>query len=720
MWDTKLRGEGQVRAALEDVLLAQRGALIGWVPVCLGIGIGVYFGLGREPDTLIFVWLGIAIVGLAVVARLIHVAYAPLVLGILLILAGVGLAKWQTDTAAAPVLGFRYYGAIEGRIINIDRSASDATRLTLDQVILARMAPNRTPARVRVSVHGTQIYDSFTPGDVIILTGHLSPPSGPAEPGGFDFQRHAWFLQLGAVGYTRTPVLRLDAPSQSDLGVRVFKIRMAISNAVQTAMPGEAGAFAAAVMTGDRSGMGQDTLANLRASNLAHLLAISGLHMGLLTGFVFAVVRYGLALVPQVALRWNTKKIAALCGLLVGAFYLALSGGNVATERAFIMVGVMLIAVLLNRRAVTLRAVAIAAIIVLIWQPAALIGPGFQMSFAATTSLVIVFGVLRKYDLTRLPRWTRPILSVVLSSFVAGMATAPFAAAHFNQFSHYGLIANLLSVPLMGVLVMPAAVLAVCLVPFGLWEVGLWFMELGLRWILWVAQTVAVQDGALSHILAPDWRVLPVLSLGLLWLFLVQGRVRFAGLAAVVLAGAMWQQTERPALLVADDGALVGLMASEGRVLSKSSGSGFVADIWLENDGNPVAQAVAAEREGLDLRARWAMAQLGNWQIVQVSGKTALAAVDGCDGADILISNQVDEVTRPCLVYDLARLRDTGALALDLSANGDLAITTAHGVAGARPWNLNQGPVIPTRTLALSQRKRAAEATLLSENNAAQ
>ncbi|MDP5360394.1 MAG: competence protein ComEC family protein, partial [Paracoccaceae bacterium] len=360
MRDTKLRGEGQVRAALEDVLLAQRGALIGWVPVCLGIGIGLYFGLRQEPDLLVMLWLGLAIICLAVLARLVHVAYAPLVVALLLILAGVGLAKWQTDAAAAPVLGFRYYGPIEGRIVNIDRSASDATRLTLDQVVLARMAPERTPERVRVSVHGTQVYESFTPGDVVILTGHLSPPSGPAEPGGFDFQRHAWFLQLGAVGYTRTPVLRLAAPSPTDTATRIFTIRMSISNAVQKAMPGEAGAFAAAVMTGDRSGMGQETLANLRASNLAHLLAISGLHMGLLTGFVFAVVRYGLALVPGVALRWQTKKIAALCGLIVGAFYLALSGGNVATERAFIMVGVMLVAVLLNRRAVTLRAVAIA------------------------------------------------------------------------------------------------------------------------------------------------------------------------------------------------------------------------------------------------------------------------------------------------------------------------------------------------------------------------
>lgn len=702
------------------MLLAQRGAMIGWVPVCLAIGIGGYFALSQEPGVVLLAGLGGAACGLFIMARLVSVAYAPLVIAVILVLAGGGLAKFRADSMAAPVLTFRYYGPIEGRVVNIDRSASDAIRLTLDRVVLARMAPDRTPARVRMSISGDQPLAAFRPGDVVIMTGNLSPPAGPAEPGGFDFQRHAWFLKLGAVGYTRNPVLRIAQPAPADPAMRMFALRMAISGAVQAAMPGEAGAFAAAIMTGDRSGMGQETLTNLRASNLAHLLAISGLHMGLLTGFIFAVVRSGLALLPAVALRWPTKKIAAICALIVGAFYLGLSGGNVATERAFIMVAVMLVAVLLDRRALTLRAVAMAAIIVLVWQPEALVGPGFQMSFAATTALVAVFAALRRFDLSALPKWTRPILSVVMSSFIAGLATAPFAAAHFNQISHYGLIANLLSVPLMGVLVMPAAVLAVCLAPFGLWTVGLWFMEQGLRWILFVAETVAGWDGALSHVVAPAGTVLPVLSLGLLWLILVQGRVRIAGLAGVGLAGLLWVQSDRPLLLVADDGGLLGLDTSAGRVLSKPSGSGFVATIWLENDGAPVAQEVAAARPGLEQEGRLTRATLGGWQVLQASGKTALAALDGCGGADVLISNQTDAGPRPCLVYDLSRLRDTGALGFELSAIGDLQITTAHEVAGLRPWNQRQGQPAPPVVLSKTAQERVAAATLSDQNPTAQ
>ena len=704
-----------MRARISDALLAQRDNLFGWVPVCLGAGIGLYFTLGEEPALISFATGGVISLALLVLARLANTAIAPLILAAVLVLAGAGLAKWRVEAVSAPVLTFRYYGPVEGRLVNVDRSASDAVRLTLDNVVLARMSPERTPAKVRISLYGSQPFTQYDPGDVLILTGHLSPPAGPAEPGGFDFQRHAWFLGLGAVGYTRTPVLRLAVPKVQGFATQVFSLRMTISQAVQAAMPGETGAFAAAIMTGDRSGMGQGTLTDLRASNLAHLLAISGLHMGLLTGFVFAVIRYGLALFPSIALRWPTKKVAAVCAMIVGAFYLLLSGGNVATERAFIMVAVMLVAVLLDRRALTLRAVAIAAVIVLVWQPEAITGPGFQMSFAATTALVAAFAGLRRFDLSRLPKWTRPILSVVVSSFIAGLATAPFAAAHFNQIAHYGLIANLLSVPLMGILVMPAAVLAVCLAPLGLWGIGLWAMELGLRWILFVAGFVAGQDGALSHVWAPSPWVLPLMTLGLLWVLLIKGAARFAGLGMVACAAVLWFQTERPALLVADDGGLLGLQTDAGRALSKPRGSGFVAGIWLENDGAPVTQEQAADRVGLATDGRRLTVDLRGWQILHVTGKTALADLDGCAGADILISNQTDAVDRPCSVFDIRRLRETGSLALNVAQNGDLHIETAHHIAGARPWNIQQGPRENRIVLTAQTRKRAAEATLISE-----
>jgi competence protein ComEC len=680
-----------VKAVIKDALLAQRGALVCWVPIALALGIGWYFAQSQEPTRLVWAILGVTSVACALLLRRLDVAYWPLVIAAILVIAGASAAKIRNDMVAAPQLTFRYYGPVQGRVVNIDRSASDALRLTLDHVVLDRIAPDRTPARVRVSLHGEQPAGPFRPGDVLILTGHLSPPTGPAEPGGFDFQRHAWFLKLGALGYTRNPVLRLEIPAQPDLRMRIFATRMAISAAVQAAIPGSSGAFATAIITGDRSAIDQSVLDDLRASNLAHLLAISGLHMGLLTGFVFGIFRYGLALVPVLALRWNSKKIAAVAALMAGAVYLAMSGGNVATERAFIMVAVMLVAILLNRRALTMRAVAIAAMIVLVWQPEALAGPGFQMSFAATVALIAVFSALRHFDLKAVPCWGHAVGSVFVSSLVAGLATAPFAAAHFNQISHYGLIANLVSVPLMGILVMPAAVLAACLAPLGLEGIGFGLMDFGLRWILAVAQVVAAWPGALSHVPAPQDAVLPVLAMGLLWLILWRGRARWAGIVVALAAFGLWHASDRPMLLVADDGGLIGLIGPQGRALSKPRGGSFVAGIWLENDGAPALQDRAATRPGLRADDTGITAQLGDWQILHVSGKTALARLGGCGGADLLVTNQIDARPRPCLVYDLTRLRQTGALALDLTPQGALRITSASAHAGNRPWNRRNG-----------------------------
>ncbi|PSL20659.1 ComEC/Rec2 family competence protein [Shimia abyssi] len=470
--------------ALGLALLGQRGYLFPWVPVWLAIGIGVFFSQPREPDVLVllaaggvgaFVFVGAAFLG--AIGRIVAFALAMSAFGFC-------LAGARSHMVDAPVLGFRYYGPVEGRVVGLDRSASDAMRVTLADVRLFDVASDQTPARVRISLHGAETLAEPAPGMWVGMTAHLSPPSGPVEPGGFDFQRHAWFQRLGAVGYSRVPVVELGPRHR---GAHVFALRMRLSKAVQNRLPGAVGGFAAAVTTGDRSGMPVGTIEDLRISNLAHLLAISGLHMGLLAGFVFAAVRVGLAMIPAVALRVNSKKVAAVVALVASAGYLMLSGGSVSTQRAFLMTSVMLTAVLMDRRALSLRAVAVAAVLVLVLRPEALLGPGFQMSFAATTALIVVFGWLREREVSFGPKWLQPVIAVVISSFVAGMATAPFAAVHFNQIAHFGLPANLLSVPIMGTVVVPAAVLAALLSPFGLEQVGLVPMSWGLEWILRVA-----------------------------------------------------------------------------------------------------------------------------------------------------------------------------------------------------------------------------------------
>jgi competence protein ComEC len=671
-------------------LAAQRGHLLCWVPIFLALGIGGYFALAVEPGARAYGGAALGALALLGMARLVGEDWRPVFAALSLVLIGALLAGARANSVAQPVLGFRYYGPIQGRIVKVDRSASDAQRLTLDRVVLRRMAPAKTPARVRVSLHGDQGFIDLAPGLTVILTGNLSPPAGPAEPGGFDFQRMAWFDGLGAVGYTRTPVLGLAAAQPGGLALRLFRLRKTISDWVQDSMEGRAGAFAAAVMVGDRSSMDRGAIDDLRRSNLSHLLAISGLHMGLLTGFIFALIRYGMALLPGVALRWPVKKIAAVGALLAGAAYLALSGGNVATERAFVMVSVMFGAVLLGRRAVTLRAVAMAATIVLALRPEVLTEPGFQMSFSATVGLVAVFGALRNWRGWRLPRALRPVLAVVLSSAVAGLATAPFAAASFNRIADYGLLANLLSVPLMGLVVMPGAVLAALLAPVGLGWVGLAMMRPAINWILGVAHWIAGLEGAVTHVPTPPGAVLPVLALGALWLVLWQGRalVRLAGVVPVVLAFGIWAQAERPPILVSDSGGLIGVMTDTGRALNKPGGDGFAARSWLENDGDGADQGQAFARPGFagikgDLRA-----DLGGVVVAHLSGRgTGARLAAACDTAAlVVVSVKVVGAPRGCDVYDPLRLRDTGALAV-LSDGGGVRIVSARAVAGRRLWS---------------------------------
>ena len=669
-------------AAFHNMMLAQRGHLVGWIPVFLACGIGLYFSVRVEPDLVELA--GIAGLGLVLftVARKLPEATAPLITAFALITLGFLLAAWRAHAVEGPVLGWRYYGPVEGRIIGMDRSQSDAVRLTLDNVVLARVGPDQTPARVRISLHGKDAANvTPEPGLRVMTTGHLSPPSGAVEPGGFDFQRHAWFARLGAVGYTRVPLLAAAPADQGRAGLAVFRLRMAASARIQSHLPGDIGGFAAALTTGDRSAMSQGALDALRASNLAHLLAISGLHMGILSGFVFGVLRLLLALHPHSALRWPTRSLAAGGALLVATGYLALSGGNVATERAYIMAAVALCALMLNRRAISLRGVAVAATIVLFLRPEALMGPGFQMSFAATTALVAVFGWMRDSPHRFGPRWIQPVLAVVISSAVAGFATAPIGAAHFNTIAQHGLLANLSSVPLMGVLVIPAAVLALVLAPFGLEWIGLWIMGLGLRWILGVAEWVAGLEGARSYVPGPGAWVLPLLALGFLILVLWQGRLRWGGLVAMALSVALWHEGARPAVLIADTGTLVGIMTPKGRALSKPKGAGFIARNWLENDGDASDQPDAAGKwQGGAIR-------VAGREVIHLSGKRAVAGLTRCARDQIIIASVVVEREIPggCTLFDPKKLRDTGAIALH-EAEGVLYIVTAREKAGARLW----------------------------------
>jgi competence protein ComEC len=659
--------------------LKQRSEIFNWVPVFLAFGIAFYFSLPNEPDWRYWAFvLTVEGIGLAI-ARWGAEDATPLGWAMMLFAMGFALAVARAHLVAAPVLDEPYFGPVQGRIVGIDRSANDAVRLLLAEPKLSGIEPEETPRRVRVALHGEAA--EFTPeaGQIVVLEARLSPTAGPTEPGGFDFQRQSWFAGLGAVGYARTPVLIWEEAQ----GGGVFALRLWLAQEIQAHLPGQIGAIAAAIAAGERSGLSQETLEALRVSNLAHLLAISGLHMGMLAGFVYAAVQLCIAMVPFLALRWRSHKIAAFFALAAAAFYLVLSGRNVATERAFIMAAVMLCAILLDKRALSLRSVAFAAIIVLVIRPESLLSPGFQMSFAATAALVGVFGAIRDHEWPQKLGVFRPAMTLALSSLVAGLATGPIAAAHFNQVSHFGFLANLLAVPAMGLIVMPAAVITAICLPLGLEGWPLAFMRVGLEWILVVAREVSALPNAKGVVASPPLLVLALYAAGGCLLVLWKGRLRLLGVLPILVAGFIWATVQRPMILVADNGALVGVMTPSGRALSRERSAGFAAESWLENDGDFHSQKEAASLWPPD----GALVLPSGVSIRNVTGKKRVAEMT-CSENEFLIVNAEPPKGLPCQIIGPKEFEVLGALAIE--AGGKLRSTS--GPEQKRLWHMKKEP----------------------------
>lgn len=679
---------------------AGRAGLFAWVPVCLAAGIAGWFLWPDLPPLLLWpLLLGLIAAGLICTRLALRLAEAGRIgwdlsdalraggLALALVASGAGLAGLRSAQVAAPVLEWRYYGPVEGRLIVIDRSARDRIRLTLDQVVLRNLSPERTPDRVRLSLMAGAGTGPLPPlGQRVMLTGHLGPPPGPAAPGSFDFRQFAYFARLGAVGYSRTPVMAVAPPEGGFWGMH--RARMAISAAIQDGIGGQKGAVAAALMTGDRSGIEEATNEVMRASNLYHIISISGLHMSMLAGFVYTSLRILMAGLQglRIGSGLPAHKLSAGAALLASGAYLWLSGGGVATERSFVMVAVMLGAILADRRAISLRTVALAATIILIYSPEAVTTPGFQMSFAATVALILSYGPWARLS-PHVPVWLRPVAMLVISSFVAAMVTSPIAAAHFNRMAQYGLLANLLAVPVMGALVMPAGVIGALLAPLGLAAPALWVMGLGTAWMLWVAEFVAGLGGAVTAIPMPPAMVVPLMGFGavlivLCWRGLQVGRrltPLSAGLAAGLLmlgvAGVSWLASDRPLILIAPEAEAVGIMTPAGRAISKPSGGAFVVSNWLLEDGDVATQAEAAARPAWrgDRRDRSADLPEG-WELLHFTGKGAAdRAALACAPRRIIVSNERIAETKavpPCLIFDPSRLRHTGAVAIEMTPAG--------------------------------------------------
>jgi competence protein ComEC len=589
---------------------ARRLAL--WTPVLLGLGVQGYFAAPVEPPPLIAA-AALALAAAVVWRRRGRETAQVAAIAALCVALGFAAALARAHLVAAPVLTAEREMLVEGRVAALSQSQAGRPRALLTDPVLYGVPEAATPARVRVVLPEGE---SVAPGDWISVMARLGPPQGPAEPGAYDFARAAWFDRLGAVGVAAGPVARIDGPAEGAGSVGMLDtLRSRLSDGLRAGVGGEAGAFAAAVTVGDRFGLPPEAVEALRVSGLAHLLAISGLHMAIVCGLVFASVRLGL--VALLGARAPAKRWAAVAALAAAGAYLLISGASTSTVRAFVMAAVVFGAVLADRQALTMRALAVAAFGVLLLTPEALLEVGFQMSFAATAALVAAYEAARdrgalgwrppdRGPVARLA-WSsaRFVGATLATSLVAGLATAPFAAAAFNRASVYGLLANLLGVPAMGLVVAPALAASAFLAPFGLEGPPLAVAGAGVDWILAVARMVAALDGAQRAVPAAPPIALWLIVLGGLWLCLWRGALRLAAAPALALGLLLWVLADRPAALVTASGAAVGVMGPEGRAVLAGVEGRFAVETWLRRDGDAATVDEATARPGFRRDGPW-------------------------------------------------------------------------------------------------------------------
>lgn len=687
-------GAPAAAGALVRFIEAEQGQWFLWLPVLFGAGVAGYFLLAFEPP-----WQAVLPVAAAVLV--LHVL-APregsarvFTTALVALAAGVVLAKARTQAVAAPVIARESPGIeVTGVIELIEPRVARGERLTLRVLTLSRLPPEQWPYRVRVRTLAAN--PDLRPGMAVAVKATLSPPAAPALPGGFDFARTAWYSALGGVGFSTGRADVIARPADASLRQRVVlaieDVREGIGRRIVAALPGEPGAIANALITGERGGITDATNQAFRNSGLFHILSISGLHMVVMAGAVFGLVRFCLALVPPIALRFPIKKWAAVSALAGALAYLLISGSSPATVRSYIMISIMFFAVLLDRPALALRNVALAALAILVIYPESLLDAGFQMSFAAVVALISGYEALLRRREGAPSSAVRGLVlffgGIVLSTLIASAAVTPFGIYHFHNTQQFAILANLIAIPLCNVVVMPAALATLVAMPFGLEAWPLAVMGLGIEGMTWVARTVGGLPGSVWRVPAVSTLSFALMLAGGLWLTLWRTRWRLAGLVAIAAGIGIAPFSPRPDVLVGREGALVAVRAADG-LLSARAQRGATYDLsrWLEYDGDARTAAAAARADAFHCDRQGCLARVHGLRLAIADGAEALR--DDCPAADIVVLRLKGAcpagAPRPRLVLDERRLQSAGAHALFIE-QGRIRVETVAGLRGVRPW----------------------------------
>ncbi len=679
--------------------------------MAFGAGCAAYFGLLREPQAwvawvLLTAGLGLLLAsgrwagGRATVMALALAGFA---------FSGFAVAKLRTESVKAPITAAAARPQmVEGWVLDIAAPGEGGQRLLIAPVRIGDWASDATPIRIRVTLRpGTPLP---APGDAVQVFAILNPPPPPASPGAYDFARDAFFESVGAVGLAlRSPEAIAppgDPPWRLRLAMKVNAVRWALTQRIVATLGPESGGLAAAMTTGHEAHIPREQVENLRAAGLAHIISISGLHMAIVGGFAFAAARLGVAAWPWLALRVSGKKLAALVGLAAVGGYLVLSGAPPPAERAAITAAVAFAAILVDRQAISLHALALAAMGVLLLQPEAVTEPGFQMSFAATAALVALAEAwptpVREISAPWWIRWPQAVgtwtLVSLAVSFVAGLATGPFAIQHFNRVSTWGLLANLAVAPISSFLLMPALAIGAALAPFGLGRAPLEVAGFAIELMNRVADIAAEAPMAQTLVpSAPAW-TLAASFLGLLFVCLWRGSLRWAGLPLALTV--LWvPRPAAPDVWISADGAAVAVRQGREAVLLRPDVKLFGAELWSRRRGlTPLLSE--ADRDARFACDRWSCAPgpgapvrlAAAWTLRRPLKEGRLEQL--CASAELVILRN-DFRPASCgapLVLTGADFRAGGSAELYRQPGGGWRIVWAQSLRGRRPWTWGFDP----------------------------
>lgn len=691
------QGEGaSVMRRLRAIADRQDGRSFLWWPVALTFGIWTYFGLTNEPSR-----AGVAIIGFMAGALLWLGRKFPVLTIVAMLALGFSLAKCHSDLASTPLLrATTAEVVVTGTVLDVKSSKSKRLTVILAPEAIEGLTAERTPRRLRLS---TWAKNGRPPvGTRVSLKARLSPLPTPVAPGGFDYGRLLWFEGIGGTGRITAPVTVVDNQIawHHRLNAGLAAVRHTMGQRIHAVLDEPYASFAEALIDGERSTIPKALNQSLLVSGLFHILSISGLHMWLVVGGVFWTARAILALSPALASHYPVKKWAAVLAVLMGLFYMLLADSGVATERSFIMIAVVFFAVLADRPALSTRNLAIAALIILVLEPEAAVSASFQMSFLAVLGLVAFYEAWSKLNARRerraLPQnlfqrvLRKLLLGAVVSvatTLVAGTMSSIPAAYHFGRLAPYSLIANGLALPVIGMVVMPSALLAAMLMPLGLEALPLLVMGQGLRVVLLISDWVAGFPGA--HVVAsqPTALAISMLAGGATLLCLLAGPVRWIGLAVAAIGGMLTLATPSgPDILIERIASNVAIRNASGQfVPAQPRRARFAVEKWLQVNGEEATLGEAAKRSGWTCEEERCVATVKAKQVGYLTGGEG-KAID-CAGLDILITNfplrgACKNVPLRIDRFDLWR---DGAHAVRIANNGFI-VETARKSQGKRPW----------------------------------